>query len=102
MGPGQDDMKRTLPDGCPRNLRCEPLSRLESDDGSTFICCGWPGVRKDDPYRFCFKSVETDTMYDYDEVDLLDTILVATEAMSNARRSGRVTDTQGVKGGGVK
>lgn len=74
-------MSNTLPNGCPRNLECQPLSRKESDDGTTFICCGWPNIRKNDPYRFCFKSEETDSMYDYDEFDLLDTILVISESM---------------------
>lgn len=81
-------MSKPLPEGCPRNLKCEPLHRIESDDDpTTFICCGLPGLLHDfDPYRFCFKALDTDTMYDHDELDLLDTVEVIVTALSNAKR----------------
>ena len=75
----------TLPDGCPRQLECQPLHRTQSDEGETFICCGLHGG-DEDPYRFCFKSETTDSMYDYDEYDLLDTIEVVSRALSTAAR----------------
>ena len=76
---------RTLPDGCPRGLQCKAMARVESDDASTFVCCGLHDG-DDDPFRMCFKSETTDSMYDHDEHDLLDMIEVASRAMSTATR----------------
>lgn len=79
-------MPKPLPERCPRQLECSPLHQVMSDDATTFVCCGLHGEPSDDPYRFCFKSATTHTMYDYDELDLLDTIEVAVTALSNAKR----------------
>ena len=79
-------MSRNLPAECRRGLTCQPLSTIVSDDGDTFVCCGLHGAGGHDPYRLCFKSVETDTMYDYDRIDLLDMSEVAIRGLSTAER----------------
>ena len=87
-------MSRTLPEGCPRGLDCQPLHRIQSDDEATFVCCGLHGavdrvhgtIGEDDPYRLCFKTDNTDTMYDYDEADLMDEVEVIVRGLSTARR----------------
>ncbi len=89
-------MPRNTPVNCMRGLECAPLHAVidddtailirKADDESTFVCCGLHGQGSQDEYRFCFKSVDTDTMYDYDELDLLDTVEVITRAISTRRR----------------
>lgn len=93
-----DEGGRELPQGCPRKLKCQPLHRIESGDGGSFVCCGLrppvyrrlvkkgslDGIR--DPYRLCFKNDDTDSMYDYDELDLLDEAEVILRGISTARR----------------
>lgn len=69
-----------------RGLECEPLHAVVADDDSTFVCCGLHGAGGHDPYRMCFKSVETDTMYDHDKLDLLDMAEVITRSLSTAQR----------------
>lgn len=81
---------------CPRKVGgCLPLTNVVSDDGSTFVCCGYSEghtrIVKQDEYRFCCKSVITDTMCDYDELDLLDQIEVMAGALATHRRLERAT-----------
>jgi len=61
------------------------LSQVLSDDGATFVCCGL-NERPDDPFRHCFKSETTDTMYDHDRRDLIDIIHVLSGAMAAEER----------------
>lgn len=91
-----ESMSKPLPEGCPRKLECVPLHRIESDDDpKTFVCCGLPGELDDfDPYRFCFKTADTDTMYDHNELDLLDMVEVIVTALSNAKRMKEPPDAQ--------
>lgn len=77
---------RNLPDKCLRSLECQPLHAVVSDEADTFVCCGLHGAGGRDPYRMCFKSVETDTMYDHDKLDLLDMAEVITRSLSTAQR----------------
>lgn len=82
-------MPRTVPKGCPRGRDdCIPLHSIDSDPPSkTFICCGLPDdFQHDDCFRNCFKSETTDTMYDYNELDMLDCVEVMTRAMTTQRR----------------
>ena len=67
-----------------------PLHNVISDDRVTFVCCGLHKEQdsNNDPYRFCFKSETTDSMYDYDEIDLFDTIEVMSRALSTVKRMG--------------
>lgn len=80
--------KRVTPDYCPRAIDgCMPLHAIRASDHTTFICCGLQREgQSHDPYRMCFKSETTDTMFDHDEFDLLDMIEVATRAMSTHKR----------------
>lgn len=77
---------RTTPSKCMRGLECQPLHAVVSDEADTFICCGLHGAGGHDPYRMCFKSMTTDSMYDHDEFDLLDMSEVAIRSLSTAQR----------------
>lgn len=71
---------------CPRNLDdCLCISVVKADDGSgTFVCTGLivdPPVAEDRA-RHCFKSLTTDTTYDYNETDLADSVAVMGKALS--------------------
>ena len=72
---------------CPRGLDCKPLSNLVADNNtSNFVCVGLHEDMKEDYpqdiYRHCFKSsADTDSMFDYDEYDLLSVASVITEAI---------------------
>ena len=54
--------------------------------GTTFICCGcsapYTRALPRDRFRLCFVSDTTDTMYDYDERDMKDTIGVMASAFA--------------------
>lgn len=72
---------------CPRgHTNCTPLSNIVSDDGSTFICCGISDedsrTRRQDKFRNCFRSVDTDSMYDYDERDMKHQLAVMAGALA--------------------
>lgn len=74
---------------CPRGLDadCSCIDTVASDDGSTFCCAGL--LRKpetDDRMRHCFRSIDTDTMHDYDNCDLADSIAVLGKALCVALR----------------
>ncbi len=66
------------------------MSQSVADDGSTFVCCGIGGLASrsvvGDCFRHCFKTENTDTMFDYDELDLLDTIRVMSESLAIRKR----------------
>lgn len=79
-------MARSTPSKCERGLDCEPLHAVVSDDGCTFVCGGLHGGGGADLYRVCFKSETTDSMYDYDTLDLLDTVEVISRLLSTAGR----------------
>lgn len=81
-------MSRLTPGGCPRGVKaecCEPLHRVMSDDGSTYVCCGMVN-QPVDSYQLCFVTRQTESAYDCDELDLLDMVEVITRALSSARR----------------
>lgn len=82
---------RTTPKECRRSSSCQPLHTVVSDDGDTFICCGLHQEGGCDPYRFCFKTLGTDTVYDYDLLDAMDTIEVLSRAVLSAKRLQEVT-----------
>lgn len=72
---------------CPRGLtNCQPLSNIVSDDKKTFVCCGLSDPdsrsRKADKFRNCFKSEDTDSMYDYDERDMKHQIAVMADGLA--------------------
>jgi hypothetical protein len=80
---------RELPRKCLRNVDdCGPLCQIVSDDKTSFICCGLNFVRnvKCDIYRTCFKTVETDSMYDMDEFDMLDVAEMQIRAITTQKR----------------
>ncbi len=63
-------------ESCPKGLNnCTPQSNVVSECGETFVCIGFHNEKnKDYPqdiFRHCFKSVTTESCYDYDEYDLL-------------------------------
>ncbi len=88
---------RTEQGECPRGLdNCQSLAAILSDDppGATFVCCGlgkpesreaYRGTQRD-IFRHCFKSEETDSMFDHDHIDLLDIIEVTSKAMATLKR----------------
>ena len=78
-------MARLTPGGCPRGCDCDPLHRITSDDGSTYVCCGLVD-QPVDPYQLCFKTQQTDSTYAYDELDLLDMVEVVMRGLSTHRR----------------
>lgn len=64
-----------LPKKCLRGLNtCQPLSQLESDDRSTFICCGENDGSMsrvpEDRYTVCLKTEFRDDIRFNDERDL--------------------------------
>lgn len=89
------EMSIELPEKCLRGYdvdACYPLSQIESDEKPvTFICCGMSNSSTrsvdTDKYRVCFKSVYTDTCYDYDIIDIVDTISVLSRALSCDREN---------------
>jgi hypothetical protein len=69
---------------CPRGLKCKPISNIVAHDESTFVCIGYHNEENNypqDKFRHCFKSLDTDSMYDYDEYDLKSVISVMSEAL---------------------
>lgn len=66
--------------------RCEPLSQIESDDRTSFYCCGLNDgttrTQSGDIYRLCFKNGVIDEMTDNDHLDLLDMASVIIQALS--------------------
>lgn len=87
-------MSKPLPEGCPRNLQCEPLHRIESEEHPSFACCGQHRGGNSNHYRFCTKDHDVYSLYDGDELDLLDTVEVAIAALSNAKRQKEPSDEQ--------
>ncbi len=86
--------KRETPEQCLRGRSdCQPLHAIEGfspGSGPSFICCGFSDVDSrnhvGDEYRVCFKTDVTDTIYDHDEMDMLDLIEVLSRGMSTASR----------------
>jgi len=77
---------------CPRSLcNCEPRANIVADDGSSFICCGESNLESrtvvQDRFRVCFYNEDTDTMYDHDEIDLIDLIAVLSDALAFGLRN---------------
>jgi len=70
---------------CPRGTKCRPLSNVVADNQSSFVCVGLHGEKKkitQDKFRHCFKSAAgTDSMFDYDEYDMLSVVSVFSEAL---------------------
>jgi hypothetical protein len=76
--------KFILPEKCERVFKdCKPLSLIKSED-NTFLCCGLNKKRnaKIDIFRHCFKSGNTDTIYDYSKKDILSTISIFSESLN--------------------
>lgn len=76
-----------LPDKCLRGRSdCEPLTQIESDCGSSFICCGHnDGSDRSIPqdrFTLCWKNEAIDTRDHWDEHDLIDTASVIMQALS--------------------
>lgn len=69
-------MPINLPQGCPRGLNCDAVSRIESDDGTTFICVGRnDGLARtveQDVLTKCVRSETCDTRENLDMLDLID------------------------------
>jgi len=71
---------------CPRKLKnCKPLSNIAPQDRRSFVCVG---LHKDDKkkypqdkFRHCFKSEDSDSMFDYDKYDMKSVIAVFSEAL---------------------
>jgi len=72
-------------DKCPRGTKCKPISNVVADDDGSFVCVGYHGDKGKtypaDIFRHCFKNINTDSMYDYDEYDLKSVISVMSEAL---------------------
>lgn len=70
---------------CPKGTTCKPLSNVVADDNSSWVCVGLHQDKKEkydqDRFRHCFKSESTESVYDYDEYDLLSCINVFSEAL---------------------
>lgn len=91
---------------CPRSLddRCCPLSNVVSTEGETFICVGYNRKEhrnfKQDRFTHCVRGEDgtIDTIQHMDRRDLLDTVSVASQALSadeNWRvHKGDLTDDQ--------
>lgn len=72
---------------CPRGRKdCQPLSNIVSDSDETFVCCGKPDpesrARPQDEYRVCFRSVDTDSMFDLDERDMKHQLSVMADGLA--------------------
>ena len=72
-------------ENCPRGTECKPISNVVADDNSSFVCVGYHNQIKNDypqdRFRHCFKSADTDSMFDYDVYDLKSVISVMSEAL---------------------
>lgn len=71
---------------CLRNKDCKPISNIVSDN--SFVCVGLHNDTikfKQDKFRHCFKTVDSDSMFDYDEYDLISVISVFSEALLSER-----------------
>ena len=69
---------------CPRETGCRPISNIVATNKKSFVCIGYHGTKKkynDDIFRHCFKSVDTDSMFDYDEYDIKSVLSVMAEAL---------------------
>ena len=71
---------------CPlKYTNCKPISNIIASDNSSVVCVGLHTDIKEvkgDIYRHCFKSsTGANSMFDYDEYDLLSSISVMTEAL---------------------
>jgi hypothetical protein len=67
---------------CPRGTKCKPISNIVSK--TSFVCVGKHNEEKEikeDIFRHCFKSIFTDSMFDYDEYDLKSVIATMSEAL---------------------
>lgn len=79
-------MSIILPAKCLRNrIDCEPLSQVKSDNGNSFICCGYndPSSRKieQDKFRHCWKNSVIDECTDWDRRDIISTIAILSQAL---------------------
>ncbi len=70
---------------CPKGTTCKPVSNVVDDTGTTFVCIGYHDELKkehtQDKFRHCFRSLETDSVFDYDLYDLKSVIAVMSEAL---------------------
>lgn len=76
-----------MPEKCLRDLQdCEPLAQIHSENAESFVCCGLnDGTRrkeKQDIFRHCWVSPDTDDMNDMDSRDIADTISVLAQTIS--------------------
>lgn len=75
-----------IPEKCLRSLDdCEPYAQVESDCGSSFICCGRsePVTRnvEQDEFRHCWKNSMIDERTDFDKRDVISTIAILSQAL---------------------
>jgi len=79
-------MSIRVPKKCLRKTDCLPLSQIQSDCKSSFVCCGYSSIKsrkyKQDKFRVCWKSDDVDEVGDYDKTDILDTLSVLAQALS--------------------
>lgn len=80
-----------IPHSCPRGRSdCIALSRIESDDGATFFCCGEnngkPTPVPQDIYTVCMKGPNRDDMCFYDKRDLTHEAAVLAQAVAVVER----------------
>jgi hypothetical protein len=76
-----------LPEKCLRSRDdCEPLAQIQSDDETSFFCCGHSSIKsreiEQDRFRLCFKNKQIDDMTDNDEADMHDLMSVVAQALS--------------------
>jgi hypothetical protein len=79
------------PYSCPRGRTdCIALSRIESDDGTTFFCCGENNGKArpvaQDVYTVCMKGPHRDDMCFYDKRDLVHNAAVLMQAIAVVER----------------
>lgn len=63
---------------CLRKEKYQPIANIVSD--SSFVCICFNN-KKQDKFRHCFKSMDTDSIFDYDEYDLISVINIFTESL---------------------
>lgn len=81
-----------IPHSCPRGRQdCISLARIESDDATSFFCCGEndgtaPPVRQD-RYTVCFKGPHDDALKFHDKRDLTHQASVLAQAIAVVERA---------------
>lgn len=70
---------------CPKKLKCEPISNVIPEDISSIVCIGYPtktnNKYKQDIFRHCFKTEDSDSMHDYSLYDIQSVLSIFSEAI---------------------